>query len=176
MRKIDRIVIHCTATKPGHDVDISDVREWHVKGNGWTDVGYHYVIKLDGTIQNGRPVRKMGAGVKGHNRDTIHVAYVGGCDNTGQPANTMNTAQMGAIYEICTALGRVFGALELIGHNDLTDEKACPSYNVRETMGELVEWCQTPDQNPPKSIRNERQPEKVAPRQHCRRCGRRVRM
>lgn len=176
MRKIQRIVIHCTATKPGQDVDIEQVRKWHVDGNKWSDVGYHYLVKLDGTIQPGRAVSVMGAGVKGHNRDTVHVAYVGGCDDSGKPFNTLNDDQRAAIYQVCTSLVRVFGPLLVIGHNDLTDEKACPSFKVTTELGQLVEWCQTGEGNTPDPNADKRQPETVAPRKYCRRCHRRFRM
>ena len=54
MRQINKIIVHCSATKEGRDFDVEDVRNWHVKVNKWNDIGYHYIIKLDGTIQKGR--------------------------------------------------------------------------------------------------------------------------
>ena len=176
MRKITTIVLHCSATQPHYDVDIRHVREWHVKGNKWRDVGYHYFIKLDGTIQHGRPVHVQGAGVRGHNSNTVHVCYAGGLNDDGDPHNTLNADQRAAIYQVCTSLVRVFGPLEFIGHNDLTDEKACPSFKVSTEMGQLVEWCRTGEGHSPVPNADEREPEKVAPRKYCRRCHRRFRM
>lgn len=176
MRKIENIIIHCTATRPDADVDIDHVRTWHVKGNGWRDVGYHYLIKLDGTVQHGRHISKTGAGVKGHNSHSVHIAYVGGCDDDLKPKNTLNADQRAALYQLTTSIVRVLGPLDVIGHNDLTDEKACPSFKVGTELAQLVKWCQTGEGDTPQSDAKQRQPEAVAPRQHCRRCHRRVRM
>jgi len=176
MRKIHRIILHCSATKPDHDVTMDDLRTWHVDGNGWKDVGYHYSIRLDGTLEVGRPVQKVGAGVKGHNTDTVHVCYIGGLDDTGKPANTLNDDQRATLYTVCTSLVRVFGPLELMGHNDLTDEKECPSFRVSTELAELVQWCTAPDGNAPQPGANKGGPETVAPRKYCRRCNRRFRM
>ena len=60
MRPINRIIIHCTATPEGRDVTIGEVRKWHVV-RGWRDVGYHYLIRLDGTVETGRPIEQVGA-------------------------------------------------------------------------------------------------------------------
>jgi N-acetylmuramoyl-L-alanine amidase len=79
MRPINRIIIHCTATPEGRDVTISDVRKWHI-ARGWRDVGYHFLIRLDGTVETGRPIEQAGAHVKGFNSDSIGIAYAGGCD------------------------------------------------------------------------------------------------
>ena len=81
MREINKLIVHCTATPEFKDFTLEDVRGWHVKGNGWSDIGYHYLIKLDGTVELGRPVKKPGAHVAGHNKDSIGIAYVGGMDN-----------------------------------------------------------------------------------------------
>ena len=63
MRDINKIILHCSATKEGQEFDVNDIRDWH-KQRGFTDVGYHYVIKLDGTIQEGRNIRTIGAHCK----------------------------------------------------------------------------------------------------------------
>ena len=73
-RQIDAIVIHCTASKPGIDLTVDDVRKIHKK-QGWSDIGYHYLIRLDGRIETGRDVDLIGAHVNGHNAHTIGVCY-----------------------------------------------------------------------------------------------------
>ena len=78
MRKIDKIILHCSGTPELKDFDVEDIRDWHVNGNNWSDVGYHFIIKLDGTIQDGRPIKKIGAHVKGKNRSSIGICYIGG--------------------------------------------------------------------------------------------------
>jgi N-acetylmuramoyl-L-alanine amidase len=78
MRKVNKIIIHCTATPEGRDVSIDEVRRWHVKERGWRDVGYHFLIRLDGTVEEGRPIEMTGAHTRGHNWDSIGIAYAGG--------------------------------------------------------------------------------------------------
>ena len=80
MREINRIILHCSATPEGRDIDAATIKDWHVNGNGWSDIGYHYVIKLDGDIETGRQLDKVGAHCKGHNKDSIGICYIGGMD------------------------------------------------------------------------------------------------
>ena len=77
MRKIDDIIIHCTATAEGRDVSVADIRRWH-KARGFVDVGYHYVVYLDGSVHEGRPLAQVGAHCRGHNAHSVGVCYVGG--------------------------------------------------------------------------------------------------
>ena len=67
MRRINKIIVHCTATPEGRDVTINEVRDWHVNDNGWRDVGYHFLIRLDGTVEEGRPIEQTGAHCYGNN-------------------------------------------------------------------------------------------------------------
>ena len=77
MRSIDKIIIHCSATPPHKDFSAEDIRDWHVKGNKWSDIGYHYIVKLDGSMEYGRPIEVPGAHCKGHNQDSIGICYIG---------------------------------------------------------------------------------------------------
>ena len=138
MRELNRIILHCTATPEGRDVSVDDIRRWHVDGNGWSDIGYHYVILLDGTIARGRPLDVAGAHVKGHNKDSVGVVYVGGTDVTGQPQDTLNSNQLFSLYKVVTSLRNLFGPLTLHGHNEFSD-KACPSFIVSEKLPYLVD-------------------------------------
>ena len=89
MRTINEIIVHCTATEAGQDFKAADIKRWHTatppKGNGWKDIGYHYVVDLDGTIEAGRPIDQVGAHCKNHNNNTIGVVYVGGLRNGKKP-------------------------------------------------------------------------------------------
>lgn len=136
MRKLTRIILHCTATPEGRHVDVATIREWHRK-RGWSDIGYHYVIYLDGSVHNGRPVEKVGAHVSGHNADTIGVVYVGGTDAAGKAKDTMNDAQETAFVNLVASLRAKYGALTLHGHNEYA-AKACPSFNVKQKFQWLV--------------------------------------
>ena len=136
MRKLTRIILHCTATPDGRHVDVATIREWHRK-RGWSDIGYHFVIYLDGSVHNGRPVEKVGAHVSGHNADTIGVVYVGGTDAAGKAKDTMNDAQETAFVNLVASLRAKHGALTLHGHNEYA-AKACPSFNVKHKFEWLV--------------------------------------
>jgi N-acetylmuramoyl-L-alanine amidase len=136
MRKLTRIILHCTATPDGRHVDVDTIRSWHRK-RGWSDIGYHYVIYLDGSVHAGRDVAKIGAHVAGHNADTIGVVYVGGTDAGGKAKDTMNDAQQTAFVNLVKHLRDQFGPLTLHGHNEYA-AKACPSFNVKQKFEWLV--------------------------------------
>ena len=92
MREIDDIIIHCTATRKNRPYTVEDIRRSHLK-RGFDDIGYHYLIYLDGTVHVGRPIEIVGAHAYGHNQHSIGVCYVGGLDRRGRPCNTLNRAQ-----------------------------------------------------------------------------------
>ena len=86
MREINKIIIHCSDSEFGSKKLID---KWH-KERGWDGCGYHYVItngiddymvkynkNHDGLVQEGRPIEKMGAHVKGHNKDSIGICLIG---------------------------------------------------------------------------------------------------
>lgn len=137
MRYLDRIILHCSATPEGRDIDAATIKRWHVNNNGWSDIGYHYVITLDGTVEQGRPLDKPGAHVKGHNLTTVGVCYVGGMRD-GEPADTMTELQEIAFIELVYSLRKLFGWLPVSGHNEFSN-KACPSFNVQKKYGFLNE-------------------------------------
>ena len=60
MRNIDEIIIHCTATRENVPISVEQVRRWHVIENGWSDIGYHFLIGLDGVVHTGRPIKQAG--------------------------------------------------------------------------------------------------------------------
>ena len=131
MREIKEIILHCSASKPNQDFDISDIRRWHVEDNGWDDVGYHYFIKLDGTIQKGRDIEKVGAHCKGHNKHSIGICYCGGLDLDGKPADTRTDKQKASMYLLITRLLKRFPNASVIGHNAFAN-KACPGFDVKK--------------------------------------------
>lgn len=133
MRKINRIIIHCTATPEGRDHTAKEIDRWH-REKGWASIGYHFVIRLDGTVENGRPVEKVGAHVKGHNSDSIGVVYVGGCDKNMKPKDTRTPAQREALLETVTNLQESYPRATVHGHNEFDKGKACPSFNVQTEL------------------------------------------
>jgi len=79
MRDIDKIIVHCTATPEGRHTTVDDVRRWHLD-RGWSDIGYHFLIYLDGSLHSGRPIEHPGAYCKGHNKGSIGIADDGGIE------------------------------------------------------------------------------------------------
>jgi N-acetylmuramoyl-L-alanine amidase len=137
MRKIDKIIWHCAATREGDPITVETIRGWHVNGRGWSDIGYHYVITLDGEVHAGRPLIRAGAHVAGLNATSIGICYVGGLDKTGKPKDTRTKAQKKALYDLtATLLGRFPGAT-VHGHNEFA-AKACPCFDVRKDWGDHV--------------------------------------
>lgn len=131
MRDIHYIVVHCSATKEGKDFGVDDFRKWH-KRKGWSDVGYHFCIRLDGTIEDGRPIEKIGAGVRGYNSNSIHVCYTGGVDENIKPKDTRTKEQKESLFYLLTDLKRRFPKAEILGHRDFPDvRKACPSFDAK---------------------------------------------
>lgn len=121
-RQIDGIVIHCTATKPGKDLTVEDVRRMH-KAQGWSDIGYHYLVRLDGRIETGRDVDIIGAHVSGHNAHTIGVCYVGGLDATGKPYDTRTYNQKQSLLNLLKILRATYPKATIKGHRDYSPDK-----------------------------------------------------
>jgi len=137
MRPLKRIILHCTATPEGKHFDVATIRRWHVKDRGWKDIGYHYVIYIDGSVHEGRPVAQVGAHTSGHNSDSIGVVYVGGCDAKMKAKDTLNEAQETAMVNLIKALREEHGEMSLHGHNEFA-AKACPSFKVKDKFGWLI--------------------------------------
>lgn len=140
MRDLNRIILHCAATPEGREVSVDTIRKWHTdpppQGNGWSDIGYHYVIHLDGLTEIGRPVSIQGAHVSGENEDSIGVCYVGGVDKDLEPEDTMTVEQEISFVELVKSLRLTFGYLSVHGHNEYSS-KACPSFSVEKKFGFL---------------------------------------
>lgn len=137
MRPLKKIILHCTATPEGKHFDVATIRRWHVKDRGWKDIGYHYVIYLDGSVHEGRPVAEAGAHTSGHNADSIGITYVGGCDAKMKAKDTLNEAQKAAMVNLIKALRDEHGKMSLHGHNEFA-AKACPSFKVKDKFGWLL--------------------------------------
>ncbi len=103
MREISEIIIHCTATREGREVTMAEIDAWH-RERGFDQIGYHYVVMLNGDIKVGRPEFREGAHCKGHNRHSIGVCYVGGLDKQGNPADTGTPEQKSALRELLILL------------------------------------------------------------------------
>jgi len=134
INKPDEIIIHCSATKPSMDIDAGWIRKIHVQQNKWRDIGYHFVVRRNGTVEPGRPVNQVGAHCEGHNTGTIGICLVGGLSETGRPENNFTPQQFTAVQKLIKDLGVQYPAIiKLSGHNDYAN-KACPCFNVHEIL------------------------------------------
>ncbi len=156
-RGIRRIFIHCSATRAGQDVDAATIRRWHL-GQGWSDIGYHFVIRLDGSIEHGRPENVIGSHAAGFNTRSIALVYVGGLDAQGRPADTRTPRQLAAMEHLVRELTQAYPFAEVLGHRDISPDrdgngvigphewlKACPCFDVRRW------WASV---NPPAAARS----------------------
>ena len=128
-RRINEIIVHCTATPDGRDYTVADIRQMH-KAQGWVDVGYHYLIYRDGSIHEGRNVDLVGAHCQGHNAQSIGVCYVGGVARDGKtPKDTRTQAQKDALIHLLMQLVCLYPDATIRGHRDFA-AKACPSFDA----------------------------------------------
>ncbi len=137
MRPIHTLVWHCSATPEGKHFDAKDIDRWH-KERGWAGIGYHAVILLDGTVQPGRPIEKVGAHVAGHNTGSIGYSYIGGISADGKTAkDTRTPAQKATMKRLTIEAIRKYGLKRVAGHNEYA-AKACPSFDIRkDELGNL---------------------------------------
>lgn len=137
MRRISEIIIHCTATRPewmeaNSTADkVAEIKRWHVDGNGWSDIGYHWLIDRDGTVAPGRPMERDGAHCKGHNTGTVGVSLIGGHGGaeTDLPGDHFTDVQMAALTSLCMRISTEHPIAKVSGHNQYA-AKACPCFDV----------------------------------------------
>lgn len=132
MRKINKIILHCSATKEGQAFTVKDIETWH-KERGFKGVGYHYVILLDGTVEVGRPESEIGAHTLGQNTNSIGICYIGGLDAKGNPKDTRTDAQREALIKLVKKLKNNYPEATVHGHNEFAN-KACPSFEVKNEL------------------------------------------
>lgn len=127
----NKIIIHCSATRPSMDTDAATIDRWH-RERGWLKIGYHFVIKRDGTIEEGRDVDEVGAHAKGHNSTSVSVCMIGGMsEDMTVSENNFTEPQWESLGAVVDTLTQRYPNAEVIGHNEVSD-KACPSFNVRD--------------------------------------------
>lgn len=135
-RKITEIIVHCSDTREGVDFTVDDIRKWHRK-RGFNDIGYHYVIYLDGSVHMGRDVDIIGAHCTGHNADSIGVCYIGGHTTTGNGyKDTRTEAQKKALVEFLTKLKGLYPGATIHGHREFAN-KACPCFDAAKEYANI---------------------------------------
>ncbi len=152
MKKIDTIIIHCSATEEGKDFRAADIERWHLE-QGYEMIGYNFVIDLDGTVEVGRPLTMTGAHCKGYNNHSIGICYVGGVDANGKPKDTRTLEQKEAMVQLVADLMEKYpGIMYILGHRDTSPDlngdgkitpnewiKACPCFEVKAEFP--VSYC-----------------------------------
>ena len=136
MRRITLIVIHCSAVKPDQQSSAAQIDSWHRQRGFHLGIGYHYVIRRDGTLEMGRPEYMVGAHCKNHNQHSIGVCYEGGLNARGDPADTRTEAQKRTMLSLLKELKGRYPRAIIVGHNTLNPLKACPCFNVFKEFGE----------------------------------------
>ena len=139
MRTVSLIVVHCTANRAGSTLRMADIDRYH-RSLGWRGCGYHYVIPIDGTIEQGRREAQVGAHCKNHNVHSIGVAYVGGLAVDGKtPQDTRTAAQKRALKWLLRNLRSRYPNALVVGHCDLDPRKpCCPGFDVHKELKELL--------------------------------------
>lgn len=140
-REVQYIVIHCSATGPSQDIGAREIDLWH-KAKGWRMIGYHLVIRRDGSTETGRPLdsdhilnpNEVGAHVEGYNSVSIGLCMVGGVDVNNKPDNNFTAEQWATLERIVPLYCKQFPTAKVVGHRDLNSKKACPSFDVAEWL------------------------------------------
>ena len=143
-RPMHTIVVHCSATKENVDYNKDDIKKWHLQ-RGFKDVGYHFIIKIDGTIEIGRPLNIVGAHVTNNNTGTIGICYIGGLDSKCKPKDTRTDEQKDSLLNLITLLKDNINIKEIKGHRDYSKDlngngkidkfeyiKDCPCFEVKD--------------------------------------------
>ncbi|MDH6309286.1 N-acetylmuramoyl-L-alanine amidase [Dysgonomonas sp. PFB1-18] len=130
MRRIDKIIIHCSATKEGQHFTVEDIDRWH-KARGFAKIGYHHVVYLDGSVHKGRNESLLGAHCLGHNATSVGICYIGGLDENGRPKDTRTDKQNEALTRLVSGLQIKYPKATVHGHNEFA-AKACPCFDVKK--------------------------------------------
>lgn len=130
MRRINKFIIHCSATPEGRNFTVKDIDKWH-RDRGFSKIGYHYVIYLDGSIHKGRDESKIGAHCLGLNARSIGICYIGGLTEDGKtPKDTRTEAQKESLIKLLKELREKYPSAEIYGHRDFAN-KACPCFDAK---------------------------------------------
>lgn len=136
MRLINELIWHCTATPEGREVSVKEIDKWH-KDRGWAGIGYHMVVHLDGRVEAGRPIEKVGAHVAGHNTGTIGYVYVGGITKSGASKDTRTPEQKAAMLRITKEAIKKYKLKKITGHRQYA-AKDCPCFDAFKEYNHLI--------------------------------------
>lgn len=134
--KTDYIAIHCSATRPKQNISAADIDKWH-RAKGWACIGYHYVIKRDGTVEQGRDDSVIGAHVENWNSVSLGICMIGGvdADDIKIAENNFTPEQFSSLKKLLQSLLIKYPDATIQGHRDFPKvAKACPSFDVAEWL------------------------------------------
>jgi N-acetylmuramoyl-L-alanine amidase len=135
MRRIDWLVVHCTATP--QTTTVASIQRYWRENLKWRSPGYHYLIEANGTVHNLQPINLPSNGVAGHNANSIHISYIGGV-NGRQALDNRTDAQKREILRLLTELKKQFPTAKIQGHRDFPRvAKACPSFDAKKEYSAL---------------------------------------
>lgn len=132
MKNIDEIFLHYSATYADQDIGAAELKRMHL-ARGWSNIGYHWVIRLNGTVEQGRPENQIGAGVRGHNVNSIHICCVGGLRRETGPDKGFDTrtpAQKKALIRLIREIQARHPGAVVLGHRDVAATQ-CPGYDAQ---------------------------------------------
>jgi hypothetical protein len=127
---VNRIVIHHIGDPP-RDVSASEVHGWHL-GNGWAGIGYHYLIRREGTIERGRPEEYIGSHAQGFNTGSIGINFAGNMEIMPVTPEQIESGAM-LMADICLRYGMVPDGVSVVGHGSLMPT-SCPGKNLRDLL------------------------------------------
>jgi N-acetylmuramoyl-L-alanine amidase len=136
LSKVEAIVVHCSATPATMDIGAAEIDRWH-RQRGFLRIGYHYVIRRDGTREAGRSLDQVGSHAQGHNSTTLAVCLVGGINDAKlqKPQANFTEAQLQTLWATVRELQGLHPQARVIGHRDLPGvAKACPSFDVQHWL------------------------------------------
>ena len=136
MRKINLIVLHCSATRETMEYTPEQLERDH-KARGFFSAGYNYYIRRSGEVVPMRPPEQIPAHVRGYNAFSLGICYEGGLDMAGRPKDTRTLAQRASLLGLLRELRKIFPKTSIVGHNDLNPMKECPCFNCTEEYREL---------------------------------------
>jgi N-acetylmuramoyl-L-alanine amidase len=138
--KTDYLVVHCSATPENLDVGAKEIDKWH-RAQGWACIGYHYVIRRDGTVEEGRDREVVGAHVVSANDSSVGICMVGGvdADDPKKAEDNYTEEQYTSLKKLLDELKTVYPQAVILGHRDFPGvKKACPCFDVKQ-------WCISED-------------------------------
>lgn len=136
MRKISKIIVHCTDSDDSLDIGFREINDWH-KQRGFLSpsgisCGYHYVIRRNGSTERGRPDEEAGAHVKGHNANSIGVVWVGRNQIGTKQLETLNAVLWGLLKQYSLEITDIYG------HKELFEGKTCPNLDMNKLRANLL--------------------------------------